>query len=50
MPRFIYAHLNTNEYNFRLWKASAGEIVRNTKCANSNLQHEHHRHHGHRGY
>lgn len=33
MPRFIYAQLNPSEYNFRLWRASTRDIVRNSLCA-----------------
>lgn len=33
MPRFIYASLNPNEENFRVWKSSVAEAIKNTPCA-----------------
>lgn len=32
MPRFIYASLSPNEFNFRLWRASAADLIRATRC------------------
>lgn len=32
MPRFIYSQLNVTEFNFRVWRANAREITRNTVC------------------
>lgn len=34
MPRFIYASLNENEFNFRVWKGSAEDVIQGTDCAN----------------
>lgn len=34
MPRFIYASLNTDEFNFRVWKASTRNAIRGTLCDN----------------
>lgn len=34
MPRFIYASLNENEYNFRVWKGKVTDVVDGTVCAN----------------
>lgn len=32
MPRFIYGRLDTNEYNFRIWRQPASEAIANTVC------------------
>ncbi|KAH8417926.1 hypothetical protein KR222_008607, partial [Zaprionus bogoriensis] len=32
MPKFIYSRLDTNEYNFRVWKRSVTEAKQNTMC------------------
>lgn len=32
MPRFIYDRLNPNEYNFRLWRATAEYLARTSPC------------------
>lgn len=37
MPRFIYAQLDPNEYNFRLWRASTQDIASRSLC-NAALQ------------
>lgn len=34
MPRFIYARLDENDFNFRVWKGKTSEVVRGTQCAN----------------
>lgn len=32
MQRFIYGRLDTNKYNFRIWKGNVSEIIRGTVC------------------
>lgn len=36
MPLFIYASLNPNEYNFRVWRQSINDVVRGTDCEINN--------------
>lgn len=32
LPRFIYGKLDTNEYNFRVFRTRVYEAIRGTKC------------------
>lgn len=32
MPRFIYSQLNVNEFNFRVWRANAAQVIQGTVC------------------
>lgn len=32
IPQYVYSRLNESDYNFRLWKGKAREIVAGTKC------------------
>lgn len=32
IPQFVYARLNESEYNFKVWKGKASEIIQKTKC------------------
>lgn len=32
LPRFIYGKLDTNEYNFRIWRTNVFEAIRGTIC------------------
>lgn len=32
IPQFVYARLDTEEYNFIVWKGKASEIIQKTKC------------------
>ncbi|XP_031631444.1 uncharacterized protein LOC116345869 [Contarinia nasturtii] len=32
MTRWIYSQMNWNEYNFRVWKGNARELVKGTQC------------------
>lgn len=32
MQRFIYGKLDSNEYNFRIWKGNVSEIIKGTVC------------------
>lgn len=32
MPLVIYSKLNTNEYNFRVWRARTADLIRGTEC------------------
>lgn len=32
LPRFIYGKLDTNEYNFRIWRTNVFDAIRGTKC------------------
>ncbi|XP_063700972.1 L-dopachrome tautomerase yellow-f-like [Culicoides brevitarsis] len=32
MPRYIYSQLNTAEFNFRIWRVSARELIKGTVC------------------
>lgn len=32
MPRFLYARLDENEFNFRVWRTKAEDAIRGTKC------------------
>lgn len=32
MPRFIYSQLDWNEYNFRVWRASTRDLIKNSLC------------------
>lgn len=32
LPRFIYGKLDTNEYNFRIWRTNVFEAIRGTVC------------------
>lgn len=41
LPRFIYGKLDTNEYNFRIWRTNVFEAIRGTVC---DWKHDH----GHR--
>lgn len=34
MPRFIYATLDENQFNFRVWRAKTEDVVRGTVCEN----------------
>ncbi|CAD7084268.1 unnamed protein product [Hermetia illucens] len=33
MPVFIYSKLDTNQYNFRVWRQEAGKAIQGTGCA-----------------
>lgn len=35
MPVFIYSRLDTNSYNFRVWRQSVNDAVRGTVCGTS---------------
>lgn len=32
LPRFIYGKLDTNEYNFRIWRTNVYDAIRGTAC------------------
>lgn len=32
MQRFIYGKLDTNTYNFRIWRGNVSEIIKGTVC------------------
>lgn len=32
MPEYVYARLNENAFNFKIWKGKASEIIKGTKC------------------
>lgn len=39
LPRFIYGKLNTNEYNFRIFRTNVNDAIRGTLC---DLRHHDH--------
>lgn len=44
MPVFIYSQLDTNKFNFRVWRANARDLVRGTVCQGSRVRRHHIRH------
>lgn len=32
LPRFIYGKLNTDEYNFRVWRGNTKQLIKGTIC------------------
>lgn len=43
LPRFIYGKLDTNEYNFRIWRTNVFDAIRGTVC---DWKHDHGHGHG----